>query len=437
MKVFVVAFSVLVFVANAFSQDALSAASVTEFNLGGMKVLVKQRKGSPTVAVGLITRGGTRNQTSANAGIENMTWNVATEGSKKYPRQKLKEELARTGTVISGAAGYDLGGLSMVSTTQHFQKSWDIFSDIALNPALLEPDLKLARDGLIAGLRNRSASPESALLTLEEKVVFAGHPYSVSPSGTLETVGKFTVADLKAFHAKMMQQSRLVLVVVGDVDPAQIKKLATASFAKLPKGDYVEQPLPSVTFSKGTVDVSERTLSTNYVKGIFSAPPPSSPDYYAMRVAIAVLSSRVYDEVRVKRNLSYAPNADIGNNAANTAHIYVTSTDANQAVDVMLKEIEALRKNSLAEEDFVGISGFFLTKYYVDQESNAAQAGELARYETIGGGWKRSFEFLDGIKNVTADDVKRAANKYMRDIRFVVIGDPKAINNTVFLQSIE
>jgi len=253
----------------------------------------------------------------------------------------------------------------------------------------------------------------------------------------MDTVSKFTATDLRSLHKLMMQSSRLLLVVVGNVDPEDIKKLATASFGSLPRGDYAERPVEALKFAKPTVDVSPRNLSTNYVKGVFGAPPLSSSDYYAMRVAVALLQSRVYQEVRVKRNLSYAPNAEMGNLAANTANIYVTAVDANQAIDVMLKEIADLRTHAVADDDFVGVPGFFLTTYFIDQETNAAQAGDLARYEAFGGGWRRSFEFLDKIRSVTSADIKTVANKYMKDIRFVVVGDPKAIDNAVFLQPIK
>jgi len=437
MKLFVFIFTVFAFAANSTAQNALSPSSVTEFSVGSMKVLVKKRTGSPTVAVGLVTRGGARNQTEQNAGIENLTWSVATEGSRKFPRQSLRKELARTGTTLSGAAGYDLGGITMVSTTQNFERSWAIFTDAALNPTFLDADVSLIRESTLAALRNRTASPESALSLLEERVVYSGHPYAASPSGTMDTVSKFTAADLRAFHKSTMQSSRLLLVVVGNVDPEEIKKLATASFGSLPRGDYAERLVEALKFAKPTVDVSQRDLSTNYVKGVFAAPPLSSSDYYAMRVAVALLQSRVYQEVRVKRNLSYAPNAEMGNLAANTANIYVTAVDANQAIDVMLKEIADLRTNAVSDDDFVGVPGFFLTTYFIDQETNAAQAGDLARYEAFGGGWRRSFEFLDKIRGVASADIKTVANKYMKDIRFVVVGDPKAIDNTVFLQSIK
>jgi predicted Zn-dependent peptidase len=81
------------------------------------------------------------------------------------------------------------------------------------------------------------------------------------------------------------------------------------------------------------------------------------------------------------------------------------------------------------------MAGQFLTNYYLRQETNAAQAGELARYELIGGGWRNSFEFLNRIRSVKPEDIQTVANKYMKNIRFVVVGNPAAINKSVFLQT--
>ena len=61
-----------------------------------------------------------------------------------------------------------------------------------------------------------------------------------------------------------------------------------------------------------------------------------------------------------------------------------------------------------------------------------AQAGELARYELLGGGWRNSLDFLERLRTVTPADVQRVAQKYMRNLRFVVIGDPKAIDRNIF-----
>ncbi len=437
MKFLLPILSLLTFVFTGSSQTTAPADAVTEFNVNGLKVIVKRRTGSPTVAAGMFVRGGIRNQTAANAGIENLTLNVAVEASKKYPRVAVRKELARTGTQISGGGSFDYGAFSMVSTSENFARSWDVFTDLVLNPTFAAEDVERIRAAALAGLRNATASPDSALGDLEEKIVFAGHPYAVSPSGTIETVSKLTPADLKAYHRTLLETSRLLLVIVGDVDTAEIKKLVTASFNGLPKGNYKDSPLPQLKFSQPSLDITQRALTTNYIKGIFQAPNLSSPDYYAMRVAMAILQSRVYSEVRTKRNLSYAPNAEMDKSEANSANIYVTAVDANQSIALMLNEMETMRRAEIDADDFAGIPGYFLTMYYTEQETNAAQAAELGRYELYGGGWRNSAKFLDGIRSVKPSEVLAVAKKYMQNVRFVVIGDPKAIDRAVFVRPLK
>jgi predicted Zn-dependent peptidase len=435
-KFITLTFVILSFVFAINAQTSVSPDKlITEFDVNGLKVIFKRRPSSPTVSAGLFTRGGVKNQTAKNAGIETLTLATATEASVKFPREVLRKEFARTGSGVSAGAGYDFGAISLTSTRQNFDKTWEIFTDIVLNPAFTPEDFGLARERLLTGLRNQSVSPDSSLGVLQDKVIYANHPYSTAPSGTIESVGNLKIEDLRAYHKNLLQTSRLLLVIVGDLDPQTVQKQITASFGKLPRGDYKEPPTPRISFAQPTLDVTARTIPTNYVRGIFAAPSLADPDYYAMRVAMTILQSRVYNEVRTKRNLSYAPSAEIENNAANTANIYVTANDANQSVNLMLKEIESMKNDLMDADGFTGVPGYFLTTYYINQETNAAQVAELARYELIGGGWRNSLVFLDKIREVTAKDVQTVSQKYMKNIRFVVVGDPAAVSKEIFLQN--
>jgi predicted Zn-dependent peptidase len=241
-----------------------------------------------------------------------------------------------------------------------------------------------------------------------------------------------TADDLRAYHQKIMQTSHLLLVVVGDLDPVQLKQRITASFAKLPRGDYKLQTPPPISFTASTVEITNRELPTNYVQGIFGAPSIMSPDIYPMRVASSLLRDRVFEEVRVKRNLSYAPDAFLRSQSANIGGLYVTAVDANQAVRVMLNEILRLQREPIDQDDITAVIAQFLTTYYMSQETNAAQAAELAQYELIGGGWRNSLLFLEKLRAVTPADVQRVAQKYMHNFRFVVLGNPAQIDKNVF-----
>jgi zinc protease len=411
---------------------ARQAALVTEFDVNGLKVIVKKREGSATVAAGLFIRGGVENITAANAGVESLMLSVASEASASYPRDRMRRDLARLGTVIGSSSNYDYSVLSLASTRANFDRSWDIFTDVALHPSFTKEDVDLVKSRVVASLSDDADEPDTYLQRLQEKVAYAGHPYLNRPEGTAETVSKLTAEDLRAYHQRMMQSSHLLLVIVGDLDPNQLKSRITLSFGKLPRGDFKPEALPALVFNSSTLDITTRELPTNYIQGFYTAPSITSPDIYPMYVASSLLRDRVFEEVRVKRNLSYAPDAFLRSQAANIGGIYVTAVDANQAVRVMLNEMTRLQNQPVSRDDITGAIAQFLTTYYIGQETNAAQAGSLAEYELIGGGWRNSLQFLEKLRTVTPAEVQRVSQKYMRNIRFVVLGNPAQIDKTVF-----
>ena len=411
---------------------ARQAALVTEFEVNGLKVLFKRREGSQTVAIGLFIKGGSRNITAANAGIESLMLDVAEEASAGYPRERLRSELARTGTVIGSSENYDYSVLSLSATRTNFDRGWDIFTDVALRPAFAKEDFDLAKSRKITALSDDTDDPDTYLQRLQERAAYSGHPYTNRPDGTVESVTRITLDDIRRYHQQILETSRLLLVVVGDLDVNQLRQQVTAAFGKLPRGNYSADTVPQLSFNASSVNVTERSLPTNYIQGIFTAPPLTSPDIYPMEVASAMLRDRVFEEVRVKRNLSYAPSAFLSSQAANVGGIYVSAVEANQAVRIMLDEIRRLQTQPLDQSDITGVVSQYLTTYYLGQETNAAQAANLAEWELIGGGWRNSFVTIAKLRAVTPDDVQRVAQKYMRNIRFVVLGNPMQIDKNIF-----
>jgi len=411
---------------------AKQAALVSEFDVNGLKVLLKRREGSLTVAAGLFIRGGAANINAQNAGIETLMLSAATEATTNFPRERMRSELSRMGTVIGSSSNNDYSVLSLASTRMHFDRSWEIFTDVALRPSFTKEDVALVQQRLVVSLSDDTDNPDVYLQKLQERVAYAGHPYLNNTSGTPETVAKLTPEDLRAYHTKLMETSRLLLVIVGDLNPADVRGLVAASLGKLPRGNYKAESIPQLAFDRSSVEVTPRELPTNYIQGLFTAPSLTSPDIYAMRVASSLLRDRVFEEVRVKRNLSYAPDAFLRTQAANVGGLYVTAVDANQSIRLMLSEITRLQTEPVSADDIHAVVAQYLTTYYLGQETNAAQAGELAQYELIGGGWRNSVDFLERLTAVTPADVQRVSQKYMKNIRFVVLGNPRSVDMGVF-----
>jgi zinc protease len=413
---------------------AAQAQLVSEFEVNGLKVLVKKRAGSQTVAAGLYFRGGARNLTPENAGIESMTLDVASEASTRFPRERMRRELAGMASSIGSSAGLDYSTLTMISTKLSFARTWDLFTDSALNPRFDLGDFNRLRDRRLAALRERPTDPDGYLQDLQNRTAYVGHPYVNGPDGTVESIGRMTVADLRAYHKQMMQTSRMLLVVVGDVDVTAFRQIVEASLGKLPRGSYQANPPPELSFAAPSVDITTRSLPTNYVQGIFAAPALTSPDIYPMRVAVTILQQQVFQVVRVQNNLSYAPDAFLGTQGANIGGVYVSAVNANRAVDLILDQIAMLQNNKIVDDAVVSLAAYYLTNYYIRQETNLAQVGELAEYELIGGGWRNSLDSLEKLRQVTPADVQRVARKYIRNLHFVVLGDPKAIDKQIFMR---
>jgi len=443
MKFTKIFLAVAIFSVSAFAQSTgfdnvtAQASLVTEFEVNGMKVIYKRRPNSATVAGGLFVRGGARNISDKNAGIESLMLSTAVEAGANVPRQTVRRDLASRGSSISAGVSNDFSVVGVATTKPDFPRVFEIFSDLVLNPTFAEDDIKRNKDLMLARLREAGSVPEAALATMQDRIIYAGHPYANDVNGTPATIASLTAADLRAYHKRMMETSRLLFVIVGDLDVNELKKSLTATFSKLPKGTYKEVAYPSIDFSRGTLDTTQRSLPTNYVKGVFAAPSISNPDYYAMRVAMSILQTLVYQEVRGKLQLSYAPDADMDSFAANTGNISVSTTDPNRAVKAMVDQITFLQQRQLNAAIIDEIASFFLTRHYIGQETSTAQVAELAKYELIGGGWKNSFQFLNGVRAVKPEDIRNVAGKYMRNIRYVYIGDTSAINRDNFIPASE
>lgn len=422
--------------ARKLDEVAATAESlVTEFEVNGLKVLVKRRAGSQTVSAGLFLRGGSRNVTERNAGVEALMWDAATEASQGFPRALLRKELARMGTNLTYGVNFDYSALALGTTRQNFDRSWEIFTDAALRPAFTPEDFERVKSRMIIARGNVNDVPDSFLEVLQARVAYAGHPYMNQPGGTAESLSRLTLEDVRRFHQQEMQTSRLLLVLVGDLDAAQVRERVVAAFGKLPRGEYKADAPPQLAFPAPSVELTPRQgLETNYVQGVFAAPPLTDPDIYPMRIASALLNDRIFVEVRVRRNLSYAPSAFLRDQGANLGGVYVTTVSGrtNEAVSTMLYEVGRLQHEQADISDLTAQVSGYLTKHYMDQETNAAQVGDLAQYELIGGGWRNSLHFIERLRAVTPADVQRVAKKYMKNMRFVVLGDATKVDKNLF-----
>jgi zinc protease len=220
----------------------------------------------------------------------------------------------------------------------------------------------------------------------------------------------------------------MLLVVVGNVDRAHIERLVTQSLGRLPRGSYKWTEPPRIPELSTAVVVARRQLPTNYILGYYSGPLASGRDYQALRVATSVLTGRMFAEIRARQSLTYDVHAPFVDRAATTGGLSVSTVSPDTTLKLMRSAIIDLQQGMLDPAGLKQLEEQFITEYFLDNETNAAQADFLARSQLYGGDYKEADRFMDEVKSVTPEDVQRVARKYMKGFRFAYVGDPSKLN---------
>ena len=406
--------------------------TVAEFRAGGVPVIFKAVPGNEVIAVRLYLKGGSGNLTPAAAGVERVIGALAPHGTEKYTKDQLAAGAARTGAELGAETTRDYSVFTLRAVRDYWDESWDLFVQATLHPTFPESELALVRAQIVNDLRQRGDNPDALLRWLGDSLFYAGHPYGVDPDGTVEAVSGLTRDDLVRRHRERMTKENLLLVVVGNVSRADLEAKVAAAFGPLPGKGGRAASLPPLPARPAALALVARDLPTNYVIGLFAAPAAADGDYAALRVAIDILSKRLFEEVRTKRNLSYAPFAAVNNERLNSGFLYVTAVQPDTALKVMRHEVERLKSEPIPPHRVAESVNGFLTGYFLRQEANMDQAAALGSYEVLGGGWRRADTFIARVRAVGPADVQRVARKYLHDLRFAVVGDSTKIDRALF-----
>lgn len=398
-----------------------------KFTASGIPVILRRVTANNVVAANLYLMGGTRQLTPATQGIELLLLESSERGTAKYPRDVLRAKMARLGSAIGVSAGVDWTTVGLRATTNGLDSTWAILADRIMAPRLEPADVDLVREQFVQAVSQRTDSPDALLDHLADSIAFTGHSYALEPTGTEATLKALTVADLRRYRTEQMVTSRMMLVVVGNVTRAKVEALVRTTIGTLPRGAYAWTPPDPPADLPGAYVIAQRTLPTNYLQGWFHGPKATSNDYAALRLACAVLSGRLFGEVRQRRNLTYSVNAPFEERAFSVGGLYVTTTQPDEVLAIMQQQIRALQDGTITDDGLEKLVQQFIVTYFLDNETNADQANMLARAELYQGDFRRASRFVNELRAVTATDIQRAARTYMTKVRWAYVGDPKKV----------
>ncbi len=410
---------------------APDSAITEKFDVNGLKVILRRNTANEVVVANLYLLGGARQLTAQNAGIEALLLASSERGTKRFPGALVRQRTARLGSTIGIEANDDWSAIGLHAIRATFDSTWAILADRVMAPTLDPAEVAIVRDQLLTVARERNTNPDDAATQLADSLLYLNHPNALSPTGTPESIESLTAAQLTQYHAQQFITSRMLLVVVGNVDRAQVERLVRSTLATMPKGTYKWSPPPPVVSTGRALVIDNRPLPTNYLLGYAPGPSATDPDYTALRVATAVLSGRLFTEVRSRRNLSYAVEAPFMERANAVGGLYVTTVDPNQVLRLMRQELTTLQTESVDPVGLKRLEQQFITEYYLKNETNADQANVLARAELYQGDFRAADRFMEGLRRVTPEDVRRVARTYLKDFRFAYVGDATKLDKSL------
>jgi len=420
--------------ATPSSIRAQTDTATTSFEVNGLRVILRRNTANDVVAANVYLLGGSQQLTPATQGIEAFLLSASELGTKAFPKDAVRRITAQLGSNIIIVPRDDWTVFGFTTVRSSFDSTWAILADRLMAPTLDSADVERVRERMLSRIRLADNTPDPLVNRLADSLAYVGHVYGFSPEGNESSLQSITLSALRNYQATQMVTTRMLVVVVGNIERARLEALVQRTLAQLPRGNYTwTAPRPPPPLGRALV-VREAQLPTNYLLGYYAGPTAREPDYQALRIATAVLSGRFFTEIRSRRNLSYEVEAPFVERAIANGGLYVTTTDPNTTLQLMQGEISHLQREMIDPRGLDRLVQQFITDFFLKNETNADQATFLARAQIYQGDYRAANRFVDELRRVRPEDVRRVARQYMHDFRFVYLGKSDALSRSLIAQ---
>jgi zinc protease len=276
----------------------------------GMRVIVVEKHDLPLVTASIIVPGGGARDPEDRAGLASLTATLLTKGTATRTATQIAREVEMLGGSISSDAGWDSASVDVGVKADQIGKAMAILADVAQHPQFAPEELDRARTQTIDGVDVELKNPARLAGMVAQRAVFGNAAYGHLLSGTPKSLGAISRADIVHNYAASWRPDAATLVVVGDVTLAQASAMASEQFGGWKAAAATTAPLRATPVPSPRVIVVD--LPGAGQAGVVVARTGIARNdarYYPGAVANATLgvgfSSRLNEEIRIKRGLSY------------------------------------------------------------------------------------------------------------------------------------
>jgi predicted Zn-dependent peptidase len=394
----------------------------------GLKVMIVEDHKLPRVIFNL-TLDNAPYAEENKKGVDDLSSRLIGNGSKKISKDAFNEELDFLGADIS----FGSQGAYASSLSKYAARILELMADGALNPNFTQAEFDKEKAKMLEGLK----AQEKSVPAIANRVVNALTYGKQHPSGEYtseETLKNVTLADIESNYQNYFVPENAYLAIIGDVKYKNVKPIVEKLF-----GSWKKRSIPKLTYAApedvpftqiNFVDVpnavqSEISLvNTVHLK-------MSDPDFFPASIATYILggdfNSYLNMNLREQHGWTYGANAAIGSGKyvmKMKSSSAVRSTVTDSAVVEFIKEIKRIRTENVSDETLKNVKAGYIGRFVMKVQQPHAVARYALNIETENLSENFYENYIKAINAVTAEDVKRAANKYflIDNSRIVITG---------------
>ncbi len=398
---------------------------------GGIQAWFVQDATVPLIAMEYAFGGGATQDPADKPGVGNMVADLLDEGSGDLDSKTFHERLDRRAIELSFSSSRDSfrGSLRMLKDNK--DEAFDLLRMSLTSPHFESADVERVRAQVLSGLRRDTSNPTALASRKFLEVTFGDHPYGRQASGTLESVPRIDVADMKDYVRRVLAKDTLRIAVVGDVDPGTLGKLLDQTFGGLPAKASLT-PVADIEAGKPPrrefipLDVPQ-TVVTFGGPGIKRHDPNFMASYVVNHIlGGGGLSSRLYHEVREKRGLAYSVYESLlwmDHSAVFVGNTGTRADRAGETVEAINKEIRRMAEDGPTQEELDEAKSYLKGSQMLALDTSSKLASALLQYQLD----KLPIDYIEKrnaiVDAVTLDDAKKAARRlWGQGLLTVIVG---------------
>jgi zinc protease len=425
----------------AHAADELTLPAVTRTTLGnGLRVVVAEYHELPVLEFVAFVGAGAAQDPPRKAGLAMLTAATLTRGTRRLSAEELAEAVESLGGTLGAAAGTDATVATAEFLASDLAVGLDLLRQVLREPAFARDEVRRARDeqlaALVAGLEEPSVIAERCFAPF----LYGAHPYGLPVDGRRASVAELGRGDVRAFYDRWYRPNNTIVVLVGDVRADDAVRRIEAAFGDwAPRADAVPTragaPTPVGDRRILLVDKPDATQTQIRVGaiGLARRDPELLPSQVANTILGGGFTSRLIEELRVKRSLTYGASSTFLARRVGGEFRIQTFTKTATTVETLRLALDVLsdfRSRPLDEKLVAKAKTYMRGQFPLRLETPDAIAMRLAEIEFNSLPADELETYRSRVAAVTPDVAGRAARTHMpsRDaVAITVVGNASEI----------